>query len=97
MQKRLEEFFHYKWSNDKNGAISSEEEMKILHELPIQVQDRLYCSFLFNDFFKKYKTMFLLTQEFHKEKEKEVIFKHSPNCHSKNYTWSDPMYRDFMS
>ena len=53
MKRRFEEFFLYKWANDRNSAIDDESEKAMLEQLPSFVQDRIYSSFLFNDFFKK--------------------------------------------
>ena len=50
LMKEIEAFFDYKWKNDKNQAIDDDEEIALLEQLPINVQDTLYSSFLFNDF-----------------------------------------------
>jgi hypothetical protein len=36
-KKKIEQFFSYKWKNDKLQAIDDEEELAILHQLPVYV------------------------------------------------------------
>jgi len=57
---KIVQFFEYKWLADKNQSIDDEEEKAILDELPIEVQDRLYTGFLFNEFMVKFKGYFLI-------------------------------------
>jgi len=39
MIEKMEEYFAYRWKNDKNVAIDDEEELAILEQLPGHVQD----------------------------------------------------------
>ena len=57
-QKKVEEFFHWKWTNDKNLFVASDEEHYMLSVLPSEVQEKLYCSFLFTEFLKNYQIFF---------------------------------------
>ena len=51
-KKRVEAHFDYKWSYDRTMAVSSEEDLAIIDQLPAAVQDRLMCEYLFVDFLK---------------------------------------------
>lgn len=55
LQTQIEDYFEYKWQNDLNQAIDDPEEEKILEQLPVAVQDRLYSEFLFADFLTTFK------------------------------------------
>ena len=50
LQKRVEDFFAYKWKFDKNQAIDDPAEIALLDQIPSEVQDKLYSGFLFNEF-----------------------------------------------
>lgn len=54
----IREHFDYKWSKDRNQAIDEEEEIKILMQLPVDVQDQLYSGFLFSDFLSNFSQFF---------------------------------------
>ena len=55
---RIEHYMQYKWQNDKNMAITLKEKEEIMEQIPTDVQDRLYCEFLFKDFLRKFWTYF---------------------------------------
>ena len=63
------------------------EEVAYLEQLPNQVQDVIFSSFLFDEFLCKHKNYFLLTKDTENA---------SPDEYSKFYTWYDPEYREFM-
>ena len=44
----IEEFFDYKWINDKNQSFEVEEDTKILEQLPTDVQSRIFSDFLYS-------------------------------------------------
>ena len=52
--ERIREHFDYKWTHDRNQAIDDEEEIKILMQLPDEVQDTLYSGFLFSGFLSRF-------------------------------------------
>lgn len=58
MKLQFEKFFDYKWKNDKNLAIGPEEKAAIVDQLPIEIQDRLFNEFLYNDFIKRFWKFF---------------------------------------
>lgn len=59
-KNKIEDYFAYYWSKDKNMAVSKEEDIAILSQLPIFVQDNLYFKFLFNEIFKKHSSFFFI-------------------------------------
>jgi len=51
----------YRWNNDKNLAISKDEDIQLLTELPDDVKTRIFKNFLFSNFlerFDKFLTIF---------------------------------------
>ena len=61
---KVQAFFEYKWSYDKNLAIDSEEEMKILGQLPDEVQDKLLTNYLYSTFLNTFAGFFRLSRSF---------------------------------
>ena len=57
-KKKVEDFFHWKWNTDKNMFMASDEEQYMLSVLPSEVQEKLYCSYLFHEFLKSYQIFF---------------------------------------
>ena len=57
-KSRVEDLFHYKWATDKNQCVQTETEYFMLGVIPSEVQEKLYCSYMFNDFLKKYQIFF---------------------------------------
>ena len=47
---QIEDFFDYKWNMDLNMAVETEEETKLLEQLPNQVQISIFSQFLFSRF-----------------------------------------------
>ena len=59
MQKRIEDYFQYKWQNDQNLAIIEEDDIKLLGQLDnTSVQNRLFTDFLFKKFLKAFENDF---------------------------------------
>jgi len=42
----ITEYFDYKWKNDRNMAIDDDDEKAILEQLPNNVEEKLFFSFL---------------------------------------------------
>lgn len=49
-KKRIEEFFVYRWENDKNLAFHTSEDLMILDQLPESVKNDIFQTFLFDAF-----------------------------------------------
>ena len=79
----IEEFFDYKWANDKNQAVVLQEDINILNELPINVKVRLFTLFLNHKFLRKHHDFFTF-------KNYSSKFNHS------YYNWLSPHYESFM-
>lgn len=47
--ERFENFFEYKWSNDRNLAFQSDDDLKIFHQMPLELQTNMFRQFLFKD------------------------------------------------
>jgi hypothetical protein len=58
LEDAIEEFFDYKWMQDKNLAFSTKEDIDLLEQLPESVQVKIYSDFLFHRFLYKYKRFF---------------------------------------
>ena len=50
MKIRIEEYFDYRWRNDKNQSISTPEDKALVEQLPIEIQRKIYTDFLFMGF-----------------------------------------------
>ena len=55
LKKRIEEYFQFRWDENRMAAIDEDEEKDLLEQLPSTVQDKLLASFIFNDFTKKFR------------------------------------------
>lgn len=64
LKVKIEKFFDYKWSNDKNQALDEEEEKMLLDQLPTDVQVRLFTEFLYSDFLKVFKETFQIPKDY---------------------------------
>ena len=63
LKREIEQFFDYKWQFDRNQAIDDEQEIKILEQLPEEVQNKIYTNFLFREFLLKFKDTFTITKD----------------------------------
>jgi len=55
LKLKIEEYFDYRWINDKNKAVSTDEDQKLLDQLPPAVQRKIYSDFLFKSFILNFK------------------------------------------
>lgn len=55
---KIEDFFDYKWGNDRLGAVRDERDVRFLDELPDGVQEQIFIEYLFRDFLKRYELYF---------------------------------------
>ena len=81
----IEEYFDYRWKNDKNVAldISCEENSTVLNQMPETVIEEILKSYQWKPFLHKFKKTFVFPNM-------DNEYKHS------YYTWSDEAYRNFM-
>jgi len=63
----LEQYFNYRWSQDKNLAVSTEGDLRIMKQMPYRVQSHIFIKYLFKPFIETYKQFF--------EAKKVVIIK----------------------
>lgn len=56
--KDIEDYFEYKWQNDKNQAICTNGDIAIMNQMPIDVQCKIYSCFLYKRFLYKYRKFF---------------------------------------
>ena len=47
MIQKIEKYFKYYWTNNKNYAIVNDEDLALLAELPSSIQSNIYKDFLF--------------------------------------------------
>jgi hypothetical protein len=92
LKNRIEAYFEYKWLHDKNQAIDDEDEKSMLHQLPFEVQNKLYSGFLHKNFLIIFKQFFL----FRKMQKQMKLDLCMTTVWSSYYTWNDVIYRDYM-
>ena len=63
IKAKIEAHLAYKWRNDHNSAIDDEDELQMLIELPEQVQDAIYCDFLYDNFLITFKDYFKIPRD----------------------------------
>lgn len=63
LQTEIQEYFDYRWENDKNAAINDEVEVALLTQLPQDTQDRLLNGFLFKDFIRIFRLFFRIIKD----------------------------------
>ena len=58
-QSDLAKFFAYRWQEDKNVIVSSEDDLKLLEQMPSDVQTSIYSEFLFKNFLDTHQSCLL--------------------------------------
>ena len=85
MQRDIEQYFQYKWQNDRNQAIDDDHEKAIVEQLPIEVTNKLYQEFLYKDLLLQFQPTFRLA----KPKENDQPLRY--------FNWdADEDYREYM-
>lgn len=87
LKQKIEEYFDYRWINDKNQAVSNEEDIKLLEQLPTDVRRKIYSDFLFKTFIKNFKKFFDFPKE-NPNKDDAVRVRIDYSF----YTWNDVQY-----
>lgn len=83
---RIEQFFDFRWKNDRNSSLDDPEELEVFYQLPFECRDQIYFKFLFQDFLKKFKLFFCV--------EKNISFK--MNYVEKQFlTWQERTFSEF--
>jgi len=54
IQNQVENYFEYRWAHNKNNAVSCQQDIDLLEQLPIEVQKKIFCDFLFRDLVAHY-------------------------------------------
>ena len=86
MQQNIEQYFQYKWLNDRNQAIDDQYEKDIIDELPREVTNKLYQEFLYKDLLVQFQPTFRLAKK-----------QENPSDNIKYYMWeTDETYREYM-
>mmetsp|Transcript_9853 Transcript_9853/g.14916 ORF Transcript_9853/g.14916 Transcript_9853/m.14916 type:complete len:180 (-) Transcript_9853:1524-2063(-) len=57
-QQQILGYFEHRWQSNKNFAISTQEDVDLLVQLPQMVQNQIYSKFLFKDFIGIYRRKF---------------------------------------
>lgn len=83
MKIRIEEYFDYRWRNDKNQSISTPGDKALVEQLPIEIQRKIYTDFLFSRFLQNFRHYFCIPNQ------------NSRQRHS-FYSWSNFEYQNFM-
>jgi len=58
VQFEYQEYFKYRWNNDKNLAVSTSADHQLLEELPQSLVVQMYTEYLFAEFMEKFKRVF---------------------------------------
>jgi hypothetical protein len=61
--RKIENYFEYYWSHDRNYAIKSGEGQRFMSELPKYIKYRLFSDYLFKDFLYLFKQFFVLDKK----------------------------------
>lgn len=83
LKVQIENFFDYRWSNDKNQCISEESDKALLNQLPVDVRRMIYTDFLFMRFLNYFQRFFTIPND------------HTGRKHS-FYSWNNFEYQNFM-
>lgn len=73
----------YKWQNDKNIFLQTEEDLAVVSQVPPECLDQVLYLFLHSQFLDNYKNFF-------------VFEKLYTNVRLNFYSWQDQKYRNFM-
>ena len=103
---KVEEYFDYRWRNDKNLAVSTDEDKDMFKELPLDVKVRLYSDFLFNSFIMQFKKFLEFPKEIPQKQQANLNdstdSNGSPNQNKivrikhAYYNWDDLAYQNFI-
>lgn len=83
--EEIEQYFTYRWKNDKNSAIQDQQDIDLLEQLPNHIQDKLLSYFLFKGFLNKFQGYF------------RIVNSIKPGIMNSYYTWNDEPYCEFMA
>ena len=50
----IEQYFQFRWANDRNLAIKTDKDQDLFRELPRKVRSAIYIDFLFKNFMVTY-------------------------------------------
>lgn len=54
----IEDYFQYKWENDKNSAVFTPEDIAMMDQTPDEIKCQIYSCFLYRRFLYKYRRFF---------------------------------------
>jgi hypothetical protein len=61
---KIEDYFEYKWEEDVNLAIITDEDFSLLNQLQYNIQCEIYHSYLFKEFLYHHRKFFEFQKEF---------------------------------
>lgn len=83
LQFQIEDFFDYRWVNDRNQAISTQDDIDLISQLPLEIQRKIYSDFLFKNFLQSFRKYFTMPNYENRNK-------------NSFYTWFNFDYQNFM-
>ena len=86
LKKKIEDHFDYKWNQDKNQAITTQQDRDMYEQIPEVTQDQLLHQFLFHNFKVEYRKYFTFEK-----------ISQNPKIRFNFYNWKDQIYRNFMT
>lgn len=81
-KREIEEYFEYRWENDKSRFFNSTDSSDFMSQLPEGTVDDLMKKYLYKEFLEEYDKHWRIPKE-------------TGQLHSR-YTWCDRSYRDLM-
>jgi hypothetical protein len=81
-KQHFEDYFEFRWQNNKNYAFESDEDKAIFEQLPSKTKISLYVNYLYLDFTRSFRKYF-------------SFYKPSRYRYSR-FTWADKYYEEFM-
>jgi hypothetical protein len=63
MKEKFITYFEYKWENDKNQALLEDVDKEIMAQLPEEVQEKIYTTYLYGNFLLQFQR-FILVRNF---------------------------------
>ena len=58
LKEEIENYFDYRWTNNKNWAVETEEDLMMLGQLPESIQTKIFSDCLFSRFVNVFRKDF---------------------------------------
>ena len=58
-EEQIRDFFKYRWKKDRNQFLQTDDEQRLVNELPLEVKNFIFTKFVFIDFLTEFRRLFL--------------------------------------